>query len=143
MLANSEVDYEDHISMFETTPTKFGADNCVMHHVCSQRELFTELRILDKNIGVRGVSGCSTTSEIGTVQFKLNDDDGRQDTTNLQKVVYFPDSAKNLLSIAKNGARTTKMIVASHQREHTQCSNGVTTNTSRASTTRLGERIIH
>ena len=130
VLANGTINPEDYTFTFDTSQTEFGTDNCATHHVCSQRELFVELRTPDKEIGVRGVSGSSTAAGIGTVIFNLKDDDGRQHKIKLNNVVYLPDSAKNLLSIAQ----------WSTDREHTWCSNGVTTSTPRASITHQGAR---
>ena len=55
-------------------PTEFGLDNCAKHHICTNKRLFTNIIIPKKEIGVNGVTGSLTAEGIGTVQFRMQDD---------------------------------------------------------------------
>ena len=52
-------------------------------------------------IGVKGVSGITMSSGIGTTKCVLTDDSGAKHTIQLDDVNYLSESAKNLISVFK------------------------------------------
>ena len=100
-LANSGNTLEAESFAFDHITAEYGTDNCATHHVCDQRELFTEMGEPLTPIGIRGVTRTTNASGVGTVQFKLKDDDGKQHNIILKDVIFLPNAAKNLISIAQ------------------------------------------
>ena len=76
---------------FTNEETEFGTDNCATHHICSLLSLFISMKTAPK-IGVTGVAGSLMASGIGTIQFVLKDDDGKQHEIKLSNVIYLPES---------------------------------------------------
>ena len=100
-LSNDNGTDEDTSFTFDATPTEFGTDNCATNHVCSDRKLFSSLQLPKTSIGVRGVSGSSEASGVGTVKFKLSDDNGTPHDITLNNVIFLPGAAKNLISVTQ------------------------------------------
>ena len=82
-------------------PTEFGLDNCATHHICTNKRLFTNIIIPKKEIGVNGVTGSLTAEGIGTVQFRMQDDNEKQHLITLDNVILLPAAPKNLISISR------------------------------------------
>eukprot|EP00957_Ditylum_brightwellii_P060518 4594991-Ditylum_brightwellii.AAC.1 len=55
----------------------FGLDNFCTSHVCGVRKLFKELRESPVGKGVLGIGDMSKLEGIGTILFKVTDDEGR------------------------------------------------------------------
>ena len=100
-LANDDADRIETEFTFDTKPATFGTDNCATHHICYQRDLFASISEPATSIGVRGVSGSSTAEGIGTVKFRLKDDNKKTHDITLKNVIFLPQAAKNLISISQ------------------------------------------
>ena len=87
--------------LFEPTVVEFGTDNCATHHICNNLSLFISPPIEVENVGIRGVSGSVSAEGIGTIQFSLQDDDGKDHLITLSNVIYLPSAPKNLISISQ------------------------------------------
>ena len=77
---------------FESTSS--GVDNCVTHHICGKRNLFTKLPIPLDNIGVKGTTGSLPVEGIDTMSIKSKDDAGMSHDIALNKVIFLPSAAK-------------------------------------------------
>ena len=60
---------------FDSDDVEFGADNCATHHICSVKSLFISLDDTCVPVTVKGISGASRAEGIGTISFKMTDDD--------------------------------------------------------------------
>ena len=70
------------------------------HIICSLLNLCISIRPAPK-VGVKGVSGSTMTSGIGTIWFVLTDGEGIKYIIQLDNVIYLLESAKNLSSVYK------------------------------------------
>ena len=87
--------------LFKPTMVEFGTDNCTTNHICNDPTLFTSPPTKLENVGIRGVSGSTSAEEIGSIQFSLQDDEGKYHLITLSNIVYLPSVPKNLISISQ------------------------------------------
>ena len=53
------------------------------------------------SIDVQGINGSTMASGVGTIQFKITDNDGVRHTIVFYNVIYLPEFIKNLISTSK------------------------------------------
>ena len=82
-------------------PMEFGLDNCATHHICTNKALFSEIKIPEREIGVQGVAGSLAAEGIGTIAFNITDDNGKLHAIVLQNVILLPSAPKNLISVSR------------------------------------------
>ena len=82
-------------------PMQFGLDNCATHHICTNKALFSEIKIPEREIGVQGVAGSLAAEGIGTIAFNITDDNGKLHAIVLQNVILLPSAPKNLISVSR------------------------------------------
>eukprot|EP00957_Ditylum_brightwellii_P060519 4594992-Ditylum_brightwellii.AAC.1 len=71
---NDDVGYS---FMDERISVVFGHDNFCTNHICGVRKLFKEVREAPVGNGVLGIGSMSKPEGIGTILFKVTDDEGR------------------------------------------------------------------
>ena len=92
-------DTEDIMASFLNLTTEFGTDNRAMHHICNDITLFFGKIRKVANVGVKGVGGISEAVGVGTIWFRITNDNGISEEITLNNVIYLPDCPKNLISI--------------------------------------------
>lgn len=86
---------------FKDDPIKFGTDNCVTHHICSDLKLFMDVRRYLWNIRVSEISGNALAAGIGSVEFTLRDFEDNIETIRLDNVIYLPEVVNNIILIVQ------------------------------------------
>lgn len=89
-----------HTYSFSGELTEFETDNHATHHICNLLNLLTAMRSVPK-IGIKGVSYSTMASWTRTIRFVLKDNKGIKHTTQIDNMMYLPESTKNLIPVSK------------------------------------------
>jgi len=82
---------------FDTDSRKLRVDNGASRCMSSYIEDFIDVP-RPTNRGVRGVIGTANNNKVGTIQWRIEDDDGRVHTIRVPNSIYVPESNIRLLS---------------------------------------------
>ena len=96
---------------FGSRTYSFVLDTGTSDHVCKDRELFINEPTPCPNVQLRGVSGTIQASGIGSIKFRIRDDDGKSHDLIIHDVIYVPECPINLISpqLLSSGPKKDKL----------------------------------
>ena len=88
-------------SMFDTDANFVVCDNSANIHICNDKSMYTEFTETRKGFVATIGGKLNRPAGIGTVKWKWKDDDGIEHKNHLKKVLYFPHSPINIMSVTE------------------------------------------
>ena len=87
--------------LFDTDANFVVCDNSANTHICKDREMFVTFKETTSGMVATIGGKLNQPSGIGTVEWTWKDDNGVSHTNRLEKVLYFPQSPINIMSVTE------------------------------------------